>query len=269
MIMTKKVTGLGGIFFKSSDPQKLKEWYRDNLGFKTTEWGAPFVWGDIDKSRKTLSRTEWSPFKDDTTYFKPSDHPYMINYRVDNLERLLEELRSGNVEIAGEMESTEYGKFGWIMDPERRKIELWEPPDENLGDPPPLLRDKVTGIGGIFFKSDDPKALTEWYVRHLDVGMSSFRWYDLAIENAAVPAHTIWAPFKNNSDYFSPSEKSFMFNYRVKDLSALISELESRGIELTGPLQEYSYGMFAWVMDPEKNKIELWEPKDDGFGDGG
>ena len=259
----KRVTGLGGIFFKSKDPQKLREWYRDHLGFKVTEWGATFVWGDLDKNKKAVSRTEWSPFKSDTTYYAPSELPYMINYRVHDLEKLLEVLAKENVEIVGNMQKFDYGKFGWIMDPEKRKIELWEPVDDEFGDSPPVWNEKVTGIGGVFFKSDDPKKIKEWYLKHLGVGDSTLQWHDLSIPEANTPAQTVWSPFKKDTDYFSPSDKPYMFNYRVKNLDQLLKFLEKDNISTIDKPQEYSYGKFAWIMDPEGNKIELWEPIDD------
>jgi len=261
----KRVTGLGGFFFKSEEPQKLREWYRDHLGFAITDWGATFIWGDMDKDKKSPSRTEWSPFKADTTYFEPSDQPYMINYRVHDLEKLLAELRKENVEIAGDIESLPFGKFGWILDPEKRKIELWEPIEDQFGDAPVVWNEKVTGIGGIFFKSDDPAKLKEWYAKHLGIGDTTFQWNDLNTPDAKVAAQTVWAPFKNDTTYFSPGNKPYMVNYRVKDLVALLKSLQLQGVQQVGNVDEASYGKFGWIMDPEGNKIELWEPKDDGF----
>lgn len=126
----KRVTGIGGIFFKSEDPQKLREWYGNHLGLAITEWGSTFQWKDLSKPDTELpARTEWSPFKNDTTYFSPSEKPFMFNYRVENLVELMKALREEGVTIVGEIEEFSYGKFGWIMDPEGNKIELWEPVD--------------------------------------------------------------------------------------------------------------------------------------------
>jgi predicted enzyme related to lactoylglutathione lyase len=131
--MEKRVTGIGGIFFKCQDPQKIKDWYKTHLGFNVDEYGASFHWHEIDKTAtKVPAVTAWSPFKDDTTYFAPSNKPYMFNYRVENLAKLLEILREEGVQIIGDMEEYPYGKFGWIMDPEGNKIELWEPIDEGF-----------------------------------------------------------------------------------------------------------------------------------------
>ena len=125
----KRVTGIGGIFFKSKNPEQTKEWYRKHLGIKSTKYGGTFEWRHAeDAQRKGF--TAWGPFKEDTDYFLPSDKEFMFNYRVDDLEKLLEVLKEEGVELVGEMEVYDYGKFGWIMDPDGQKIELWEPNDE-------------------------------------------------------------------------------------------------------------------------------------------
>lgn len=123
----KRVTGLGGVFFRTKDPEKLKQWYSDHLGIKTDQYGASFTWG---KPNGENGYTVWGTFKEDTKYFDPSKKELMINYRVENLEELLKVLKEEGVTIVGEMEVYEYGKFGWIMDPEGNKIELWEPVDK-------------------------------------------------------------------------------------------------------------------------------------------
>ena len=125
--MKKRVTGIGGIFFKTKDPIATKDWYSKHLDFNTDQWGSTFWWKD--KEGNDCS-TQWSPMKEDTDYYEPSKKPFMVNYRVENLEELLEELRKEGVEIVGKMQSFDYGKFGWIMDPDGNKIELWEPVDK-------------------------------------------------------------------------------------------------------------------------------------------
>ncbi len=125
--MKKRVTGIGGIFFKTKDPKTTKDWYNKHLGLNTDQWGSTFWWKD--KEGNDCS-TQWSPMNEDTDYYEPSKKQFMINYRVENLEELLEELKKEGVEIVGEMQTFEYGKFGWIMDPDGNKIELWEPNDK-------------------------------------------------------------------------------------------------------------------------------------------
>jgi predicted enzyme related to lactoylglutathione lyase len=125
----KKATGIGGIFFKSKDSKKLNEWYVKHLGFKQAEdGGILFEWRETDQPEKK-GYTVWSPFKETTKYFEPSQKEFMINLRVENLEDLLEQLKKEGAQVVGEMETYEYGKFGWVIDPEGNKIELWEPVD--------------------------------------------------------------------------------------------------------------------------------------------
>jgi predicted enzyme related to lactoylglutathione lyase len=128
----KKVTGIGGIFFKCKDPKAVNEWYKTHLGFDTTPYGTSFEWQQLDaetgETKKGL--TQWNPFPDSTKYFDPSTRDFMINYRVENLENLVEELKKANVTIVDKIETYEYGKFVHILDLEGNKIQLWEPAGE-------------------------------------------------------------------------------------------------------------------------------------------
>jgi predicted enzyme related to lactoylglutathione lyase len=125
----KKVTGIGGIFFKCDDPQKMKDWYARNLGIIDEGYGANFEWRYDDDPEKKGS-TVWSPFPKDTAYFDPSKKDFMINYRVENIEALVDELRKGGVTIIDDIQQYDYGKFVHILDPEGNSIELWEPNHE-------------------------------------------------------------------------------------------------------------------------------------------
>ncbi|HZY81420.1 MAG TPA: VOC family protein [Cyclobacteriaceae bacterium] len=253
----KKVTGIGGVFFKSKNVPALKEWYRDHLGFRTTEWGASIIWGDIDPHNKSICRTEWSPFKEDSDYYAPSTEPFMINYRVHDLRQLMDSFKSEGVQVVGELQEYDYGKFAHILDPEKRKIELWEPVDEGFGDAPPLWNERVTGLGGVFFVSKNPEATKEWYSKHLGV-LDTFRWRDLA--NPSVEGQTVWAPLEKDSMFFQNSNKPYMFNYRVKDLVALLGKLKAEGVKTSDDFEQMPHGKFAWVWDPEGTKSALWEP---------
>ena len=122
----KRVTGLGGVFFKSKDPESMKEWYAKHLGIESGEHGGGFHWRDAENTDEK-GFTAWSIFEQATDYFDPAQKEFMFNYRVENLEELLKTLEKEGVEVVGEIQSYPYGKFGWIMDPEGRKIELWEP----------------------------------------------------------------------------------------------------------------------------------------------
>jgi predicted enzyme related to lactoylglutathione lyase len=131
----KKVTGIGGIFFKCKDPGKMREWYATNLGLNTNEFGAVFEWYQgADSTKKGF--TQWSPFKETTKYFAPSTKEFMINYRVADMNALLGELKKNGVTIVDSVETADYGKFVHILDIEGNKLELWEPNDveyEKLG----------------------------------------------------------------------------------------------------------------------------------------
>src|SRR5664279_4254003 len=126
----KHVTGIGGIFFKANDPEKLGEWYRKHLGLEVEEYGMSFHENDpLNKAPKRQAYTIWSPFAYDTEYFAPSEKPFMINFRVTDLDALLAELRREGVKVDDRTEKSEFGYFGWAMDPEGNRIELWEPPE--------------------------------------------------------------------------------------------------------------------------------------------
>jgi predicted enzyme related to lactoylglutathione lyase len=125
--MKNRVTGIGGIFFKTDDPKASKDWYQKHLGFNTDDYGSTFWWKNKNGEDCT---TQWSPFAKNTNYFEPSKKDFMFNYRVENLIELLAELKKEGVTIVAEMQEFEYGKFGWILDNEGNKIELWEPIDQ-------------------------------------------------------------------------------------------------------------------------------------------
>lgn len=132
----KRVTGIGGIFFKCKDPKKLRAWYETHLGLNTNEYGAVFEWYQgADNTKKGFS--QWSPFIETTKYFGAAEQKFMINYRVADLEALVEQLKKEGVTIADNVETYDYGKFVHIIDLEGNKIELWEPNDieyEKMGE---------------------------------------------------------------------------------------------------------------------------------------
>jgi predicted enzyme related to lactoylglutathione lyase len=131
----KRATGIGGIFFKCKDPKKVREWYAAHLGLQTNPYGTVFEWRQgADTTKKGF--TQWSPFKETTTYFSPSTKDFMINYRVENMEALVTQLRKEGVVVTDSIQTFDYGKFVHIMDIEGNKLELWEPNDiefEKLG----------------------------------------------------------------------------------------------------------------------------------------
>ena len=127
------------------------------------------------------------------------------------------------------------------------------------------MKKRVTGLGGIFFKTEDPKAVKDWYKKHLGLNTDdygcTFWWKD----DDGNKCSTQWSPFKKDTDYFEPSKKEFMMNFRVENLIELLKVLKDEGVKIVGEMQEYDYGKFAWILDSEGNKIELWEPIDSAF----
>lgn len=122
---------------------------------------------------------------------------------------------------------------------------------------------RVTGIGGVFFKAKDPKTLAEWYEKHLGIPFNGSVYSSFTSEKEG--EMTVFSMFPEDTDYFAPAEKPFMFNFRVEDLHAFLKVLKEEGVEVIEKTEEYSYGKFGWIVDPEGNKIELWEPIEGGF----
>ncbi|MDY0083597.1 MAG: VOC family protein [Ignavibacteriaceae bacterium] len=125
---TPKVTGIGGIFFFSENPDKTREWYSENLGLEVNQWGSSFEFRNANRPDE-INYLQWSPFKQGSKYFSPSKKEFMINYRVQNIEGLVNKLRNNGVTILDSIEAYDYGKFIHIMDDDGNKIELWEPVD--------------------------------------------------------------------------------------------------------------------------------------------
>jgi predicted enzyme related to lactoylglutathione lyase len=124
----KRVTGIGGIFFNANDPAAMRAWYKQHLGVDVLDWGgAVFNWAD-EEGKPTGGMTVWSINGLDTTLYEPSKSNFMINYRVADLAALLQALRDEGCQVLDKTEDGEYGKFGWVIDPEGNKVELWEPP---------------------------------------------------------------------------------------------------------------------------------------------
>lgn len=125
----KRVTGIGGIFFNAKDPVALRAWYKTHLGLDVQEWGgAAFRWTDED-GKPTTGTTIWSIGGGNGDYFAPSKSSFMINYRVADLHGVLQALRTEGCNVLDKVDDSEYGKFGWVMDPEGNKVELWQPPE--------------------------------------------------------------------------------------------------------------------------------------------
>lgn len=123
-----KVLGIGGVFLKSPDPQRLCQWYSGWLGLNVESQGMSFVLffpGSMPRNAYTV----WSVFEANTTYFSPSNNEFLFNFVVDNLDHALGQVKAGGAQQVGEIEKNDYGQFGWFMDPDDNKVELWQPPN--------------------------------------------------------------------------------------------------------------------------------------------
>jgi catechol 2,3-dioxygenase-like lactoylglutathione lyase family enzyme len=125
----KRVTGIGGIFIKSPDPARLRDWYQKHLGIPVEAWGGTaFQWAGPENP-DGRGATVWNVFEASSNYFNPSPAPFMVNYRVADLRALVAALRAEGCQVDDKVDESEYGKFGWVVDPDGNKIELWEPPE--------------------------------------------------------------------------------------------------------------------------------------------
>ena len=129
----KRVVGIGGVFIKSKDPEALKAWYRTHLGMDIQDWGGmAFQWSTPENPNPD-GATVWSVFAESSPYFAPSNSQFMVNYRVENLHAVLDVLRTEGCEVDSKTDESEFGKFGWVMDPDGNRVELWEPPPGPVG----------------------------------------------------------------------------------------------------------------------------------------
>ncbi len=169
-----KVIGLGGLFFLCKDVDATRAWYTRVLGIEIDDFGgSSFSHASAAGVFPKGAQTIWAPFKSDSDYFKPSTKPYMINFRVDDLNGLVASLREAGCLVDEKTEEFEYGKFGWVMDPEGNRLELWEPPSDldannNFTSSEPFPH--VVGLGGVFLKARDPETLQAWYAEKLGIG---------------------------------------------------------------------------------------------------
>ena len=261
--MSGRVTGIGGLFFRCADPDALREWYAAELGLEADPGGG--IWFEWTDLAGRPARTAIGPFPESTEYFVPGTQPFMVNYRVDDIDALLARLGEMDEQVIDPVLETDDGRFAWVIDPDGQKVELWEP--SGSGDVAAARAGEATGIGGVFFKSADPAALEDWYRTRLgiepdDAGYVVFSWRKADGANA----YLSWAVFDAGTDYFDPSDFPLMINLRVRDLDAVRDRLETAGTVLVDPeIQEFEYGRFGWIVDPAGIRIELWEPRDAAF----
>lgn len=116
--------------------------------------------------------------------------------------------------------------------------------------------EKVTGIGGVFFRAAAPKSLTAWYMEHLGIGDPAMPWMPWVQESG----NTVWSGFDADTDYFGRRDQGWMINFRVNDLDAMLAQLREAGVEVLDNVEDHEYGRFGWAVDPEGNRFELWQP---------
>ena len=255
------VTGVGGIFFKCESPDNMKAWFSENLGLVTNEYGSLFEF-NTSPNAKDKGYLQWSPFKNTTNYFSPSTKDLMINYRVNNLELFAEKLKEKNVTILDTIETYEYGKFLHILDAEDNKIELWEPIDNSFTKEYQGKNTVNVTIGGLFFKAKNPSELIKWYSDNLGIktdGHGKMFNFFHPVKNDQME-FLQWSIFPDTTDYFEPSEASYMINYCVENLEDLVEKLKKNNVVFTDTITSYEYGSFVHVLAPENIKIELWQP---------
>jgi predicted enzyme related to lactoylglutathione lyase len=256
------ITGLGGIFIKAEDPKYLARWYEDNLGigFGNMLYFS-FKWRE-QSGNHDICHTVFSFFNEDTTYFYPGENDIMLNFRVNDLDNLRIQLKNSGTQVIDKVETYEYGRFGWALDPAGNKFELWEPNDDGFDDRnKPMDLRGVTGLGGVYIRTPKVDELRNWYLRNLGLFFTSnvqtFDWNNLAMTDTGATNMTF---YPENTEYFAPSPKTFMLSFRVYDIDRVLYELKDTEAQIIGDVQKYVHGKFAWFLDPEGNKVELWEP---------
>lgn len=282
-----RVSGIGGVFFGSDgDVKALDQWYEKNLGInfvgkeKDSESGyAILKWSD-DKADDG-GVTFWEPVNGEkaSKIFGSSNSDYLVSYRVDNLEKIYERLKQNaknGEEVPAPQPSEKGGMSLSVTDPNGHRIELWEPKhtaangDNGSG--------RVLAVGGVYFRSHgDPKVLDDWYEKniglHTEEGADHSRFATLKWSDdkaaAADGGTTAWRTDEKIADWFAPSKSDFMIDYRVDNLEEIYERLKANGetiVRSPGSQTDIEcayYGKFLRVMDPDGNKVELWEPHKD------
>lgn len=218
------VTGIGGIFFKCENPENTRNWYTNNLNLVTNQYGSMF---ETLSSNKMINYLQWSPFSSKTTYFKPSEKDFMINYRVSDLEGLLTILESNGVTVLDSIDSYEYGKFLHILDNENNKIELWEPVDvvfTNLYSGQTTIN---TNVSSIQFRAKNPEKLRNWYKKNLGFETTSEGVFFSYINSNKIDKieKLHWQPIEESSSNL-PQDQQLLIGYKVNNLDSLLLKIQ-------------------------------------------
>ncbi len=253
------VTGLGGIFMRARDPEALRAWYAEHLGLRAGPDGeVVFGWRAAD-APDDRGATIWSVFKQETTYFAPSASTFMVNYRVDDLEGLLAALRAAGVTEVGTAESFEYGRFGWVLDPEGNKIELWEPPAGSASPfahsvpAAPIADQRFLGARPTLGVADVERSVA-FYATHLG--------FEAVARMAGPPAFALLQRHAASIALvatFEPLPLPWAAVYlEVTDVRPLHRACKGAGVSLAHPLTPQPWGMLDFVLsDPDGHKIAV------------
>ncbi|MCA6074570.1 VOC family protein [Fulvivirga sedimenti] len=254
------MNGLRTIVYRVPDLQAARKWYSDVFNV-SPYFDEPFYIGF------NIGGFELGLQPGDGTNLDPTHH--VSYWGTDNLEESVESFRKAGATVLENLEDVGGGIRVAVMgDPWGNPVGLIENPHFRLGEtekhPVPAREPGVTGPGGFFFKCKDPEMVKTWYRENLGIltGQYGAQWQWRKESTGNEPGFTVWSAFKDDTDYFEPSQHDFMINYRVNDLEGLLSKMKSNGVQQVGKLEVYDYGKFAWVLDPEGRKIELWEPID-------
>ncbi len=257
------MNGLRTIVYRVPDLAAAKEWYGKAFNVKAYFDEPYYVGFNIGGFELGLQPGEG----------ENKDAVHHISYwGTDDLSKSMDSFKIAGATILEDAEDVGGGiKVAVMADPWGNPIGMIENPHFRLGEtekhPIPARNPGVTGPGGIFFKCKDPEGMKAWYKDNLGIlaGQYGGQWQWRKESPGNKPAFTVWSPFARDTDYFAPSEHDFMINYRVNDLEKLLNNLRSNGVEQVGKTEVYDYGKFAWIMDPEGRKIELWESNDDEY----
>lgn len=250
-----RATGIGGIFFKCDDPSKTRQWYNDNLGFVTNEYGSLMETRSGDKE---ICYLQWSPFNSKTTYFLPSEKDYMINYRVSQLDELFKLLENNGVTILDTIARYEYGNFLHILDNEGNKIELWEPVDTEFTKSYSGNTTIETTLNSIIFKAKEPQKLSAWYSKNLGFNLDG----DHAVfefRNSNNPENLQflkWKPLPEASDEFEEGQQ-IILGYNMNKLDSVLSVLKKINTNILSVKEKNGLTQTATIMDIDNHQIIL------------
>jgi predicted enzyme related to lactoylglutathione lyase len=252
---------LGGFFIKTSNPKYLARWYEDNLGigFGTGVYFS-FKWRDLSDAEE-INHTVFSFFKNDSDYFNPSENKFMLNFRVSDLDMTRNSLMLAHHWIDEKTEDFDYGRFGWTMDPNGLKIELWQAIDAGFEDRAKSMElfGKVNGVRSITLYTENVAESIQFYHEYLDAAIRSektiFNWYDFDKRNVLRETLFIIKPTTESKHKSNSIEIAFY----VEDLDALLKDLKSSEIEVDPSVVALATGRSAWIYDPDGNRVELFE----------